>query len=274
MGERSSPVPAQIGSGIPAKIKEYLYLLPFNDFEMAEETVKNHHEEIAAMMIEPCLGNISGLEPVEGYLAHLRKLCDDHGIVLIFDEVKTGFRLANGGAREAYGVIPDISTYAKSLGNGYPVAAFGGKKEIMDRIGGGEIAHAGTFGANGSSMAAAKAVLEILKSSPVLDDMGKRGEVLKSGMDKVLTDAGIPHQMTGHPNMQGFLITETPANEVRDLANHDDNFYNAIMAHLYENGVWAEMDAREPWFISESHTDELIRETLNKFEDAVIAAKN
>jgi glutamate-1-semialdehyde 2,1-aminomutase len=144
----------------------------------------------------------------------------------------------------------------------------------MDRIGGGEIAHAGTFGANGSSMAAAKAVLEILKSSPVLDDMRKRGEVLKSGMDKVLTDAGIPHQMTGHPNMQGFLITETPANEVRDLANHDDNFYNAIMAHLYENGVWAEMDAREPWFISESHTDELIRETLNKFEDAVIAAKN
>ena len=188
--------------------------------------------------------------------------------------MKTGFRLANGGAREAYGVIPDISTYAKSLGNGYPVAAFGGKKEIMDRIGGGELAPAGTFGANGSSMAAAKAVLEILESSPVLDDMSKRGEILKSGMDKILIDAGIPHQMTGHPNMQGFLITETPANEVRDLANHNDEFYNAIMAYLYDNGVWAEMDAREPWFLSEAHTDDLISETLNKFEDAVKVAKN
>ena len=274
MGERSSPVPAQIGTGIPAKIKEYLYLLPFNDFEAVEITVKDHHDEIAAMMIEPCLGNISGLEPAEGYLAHLRKLCDDHGIVLIFDEVKTGFRLANGGARDAYGVIPDISTYAKSLGNGYPVAAFGGKKEIMDKIGGGQIAHAGTFGANGSSMAAAKAVLEILEASPVLDDMAKRGEVLKAGLDKVLTDAGIPHQMTGHPNMQGFLITGTPASNVRDLTHHDDKMYEAIMNHLYENGVWAEMDAREPWFLCEAHTDELISETLNKFEDAVKAAKN
>ena len=131
MGSRNSPIPVQVGSGIPNKIRDYVFSVPFNDFEAVEKVVKDHHGDIAAMMIEPCLGNIAGLEPNEGYLVHLRKLCDKYGIVMIFDEVKTGFRLANGGAREEYNVIPDISTYAKSLGNGFPVAAFGGNKDIM-----------------------------------------------------------------------------------------------------------------------------------------------
>ncbi|HIA23293.1 MAG TPA: aminotransferase class III-fold pyridoxal phosphate-dependent enzyme, partial [Candidatus Marinimicrobia bacterium] len=170
-----------------------MIMLPFNDFDAVERAVKDKHGDIAAMMIEPCLGNIAGLEPSDGYLAHLRKLCDGYGIVMIFDEVKTGFRLSNGGARETYNVIPDISTYAKSLGNGYPVAAFGGSKDVMSVVGSGNVTHAGTFGANGCSMAAAKAVLDILDSSPVLADLAKRGEHLKTGMDKVLTEADIPH---------------------------------------------------------------------------------
>ena len=169
MGSRTAPIPVQVGSGIPNKIRDYVFSVPFNDFEAVENVVKDHYGDFAAMMIEPCLGNIAGLEPSKGYLTHLRKLCDKYGIVMIFDEVKTGFRLANGGAREEYNVIPDISTYAKSLGNGFPVAAFGGKKDIMSVIGGGSVTHAGTFGANGASMAAAKAVLEVLSSSPVLE---------------------------------------------------------------------------------------------------------
>ncbi len=211
-------------------------------------------------------------EPSPGYLEHLRKLCDDYGIVMIFDEVKTGFRLANGGAREAYGVIPDISTYAKSLGNGYPVAAFGGKREVMDIIGANSVAHGGTFGANGVSMAAANAVLDILAESPVLAELAKRGQRLKSSIDEVLSDADIPHQMAGHPNMQAFLITEQPIKEVRDLVYHNDELYGAIMGNLYKMGIWAEDDAREPWFLCEDHDDEIIDETLNKFEAAVKAA--
>ena len=274
MGSRRSPVPVQAGSGIPNKIRDYVIMLPFNDFDAVERAVKDKHGDIAAMMIEPCLGNIAGLEPSDGYLAHLRKLCDEYGIVMIFDEVKTGFRLSNGGARETYNVIPDISTYAKSLGNGYPVAAFGGSKDVMSVVGSGNVTHAGTFGANGCSMAAAKAVLDILDSSPVLADLAKLGEHLKTGMDKVLTEADIPHQMSGHPNMQGFLLTETPIKEVRDLVHHDADMYLKIMTHLYENGIWAEDDAREPWFLCEAHTAEIITETLNKFEDAVNAAKD
>ncbi len=274
MGSRRSPSPIQAGSGIPDKIRDYVYCLPFNDFDAVEKAVKNAHGEIAAMMIEPCLGNIAGLEPVDGYLEHLRKLCDAYGIVMIFDEVKTGFRLSNGGARETYNVIPDISTYAKSLGNGYPVAAFGGSKEVMSIIGSGNVTHAGTFGANGCSMAAAKAVLNILDETPVLENLAKRGMRLKTGLDKVLTEADIPHQMSGHPTMQGFLLTETPIIDVRGLAHHDDEMYGNIMEHMYENGIWAEDDAREPWFLCEAHTDEIIDETLNKFEDAVNAVKD
>ena len=274
MGPRETPIPVQHGIGIPDKIREYVIMLPFNDFEAVETAVKNNHEDIAAMMIEPCLGNIAGLEPVDGYLEHLRKLCDEYGIVMIFDEVKTGFRISNGGARETYNVIPDISTYAKSLGNGYPVAAFGGKKEVMDIVGSGNVTHAGTFGANGCSMAAAKAVLDILDSTPVLDDLANRGTRLKAGLDNVLTEADIPHQMSGHPNMQGFLLTEKTINDVRGLTHHDAEMYGKIMEHLYENGVWAEDDAREPWFLCEAHSDEIIDETLNKFEDAVNASKD
>ena len=272
MGARTSPIPVQVGSGIPDKIRDYVYCLPFNDFEAVEQCVKDHHGELAAILVEPCLGNIAGIEPKDGFLDHLRSLCSDYNIALIFDEVKTGFRLSNGGARETYDVIPDISTYAKSLGNGLPVAAFGGKAEVMDVIGGGSVTHAGTFGANGVSMAAANAVIDILNETPVLKDLSKRGLRLKEGLDQVLTDADLPHQMCGHPNIQGFLITDKKVQEVRDLAYSDDGLYETIMNNMYNRGVWIEDDPREPWFLCEAHTEEIIDKTLNIFQESVKAA--
>ncbi len=272
MGSRTSPVPVQVGSGIPNKIRDYVYCLPFNDFNAVEKCVKDHHGEISAILVEPCLGNIAGIEPKEGFLAHLRSLCDKYNMVLIFDEVKTGFRLSNGGARETYGVIPDISTYAKSLGNGIPVAAFGGNGEVMNIIGGGSVAHAGTFGGNGVSMAAANAVLDILAEEPILKELSLRGYKLKKGLDKVLTEADLPHQMCGHPNIQGFLITEYKVEEVRDLAHSNDEMYEKIMDNMYDRGVWVENDPREPWFLCGAHSDEIIDETLNIFQDSVKAA--
>lgn len=253
MGARTSPIPVQVGSGIPDKIRDYVFCLPFNDFDAIEQCVKDHHGEVAAVLVEPCLGNIAGIEPKDGFLDHLRSLCSDHNIVLIFDEVKTGFRLSNGGARDTYGVIPDISTYAKSLGNGLPVAAFGGKAQIMDVIGGGSVTHAGTFGANGVSMAAANAVIDILNETPVLKELANRGLKLKNGLDQILTDADLPHQMCGHPNIQGFLITEKEVHEVRDLAHSDDVLYEEIMNNMYDRGIWVESDPREPWFLSLIH---------------------
>ena len=272
MGARTSPIPVQVGSGIPDKIRDYVFCLPFNDFDAIEQCVKDHHGEVAAVLVEPCLGNIAGIEPKDGFLDHLRSLCSDHNIVLIFDEVKTGFRLSNGGARDTYGVIPDISTYAKSLGNGLPVAAFGGKAQIMDVIGGGSVTHAGTFGANGVSMAAANAVIDILNETPVLKELANRGLKLKNGLDQILTDADLPHQMCGHPNIQGFLISEKEVHEVRDLAHSDDVLYEEIMNNMYDRGIWVESDPREPWFLCEAHTDDIIDKTLNIFQESVKAA--
>ena len=272
MGARTSPIPVQVGSGIPDKIRDYVFCLPFNDFDAIEQCVKDHHGEVAAVLVEPCLGNIAGIEPKDGFLDHLRSLCSDHNIVLIFDEVKAGFRLSNGGARDTYGVIPDISTYAKSLGNGLPVAAFGGKAQVMDVIGGGSVTHAGTFGANGVSMAAANAVIDILNETPVLKDLADRALRLKKGLDQILTDADLSHQMCGHPNIQGFLITEKEVHEVRDLAYSDDALYEAIMNNMYDRGIWVESDPREPWFLCEAHTDAIIDKTLNIFQESVKAA--
>ncbi len=271
MGSRHSPIPVQVSSGIPKHIRDYVIMLPFNDNEAVEKAIKDQYQDIAAVMIEPCLGNIAGIEPEPGFLEHVRKLCDEYGIVLIFDEVKTGFRLSNGGARETYGIIPDLSTYAKSLGNGYPVAAFGGKRDVMDVLGSG-VSHGGTYSANGVAMAAAKAVLEVLDEKPVLDELAKRGQRLKSGIGEILSDADIPHQLSGHPNMQAFLITEQPIKETRDLVHHDADLYAEIMSNLYDLGIWAEDDAREPWFLCAAHDDVIIDETLNKFEDAVKTA--
>ena len=269
MGARRSPLPVQMSSGIPESIRDYVIMLPYNDFEAVERAVKDHPGDIAAMMIEPCLGNIAGLEPQPGYLEHLRRLCDEYGIVMIFDEVKTGFRLSNSGARETYGVIPDISTYAKALGNGYPVAAFGGKREVMDVVGYGSVAHGGTYSANGVAIAAANAVLDILAETPVLEELAQRGQRLRSSLSEILSEHDIPHQMSGHPNMQGFLITAREIKETRDLVHHNADLYEKILGNLYTMGVWAEDDAREPWFLCAAHTGEIIDETLNKFEDAV-----
>ena len=142
----------------------------------------------------------------------------------------------------------------------------------MDVIGPGSVSHGGTFSANGVAMAAANAVLDILAESPVLDNLAMRGQRLKSGLDEVLSEYDIPHQMTGHSNMQGFLVTEQPIKEVRDLVHHDAEMYADILDNLRDLGVWAEDDAREPWFLCEAHTDAVIDETLNKFEDAVKGA--
>jgi glutamate-1-semialdehyde 2,1-aminomutase len=269
IGSRHSPIPQQMSSGIPKGIREYVITLPFNDFEMVEKTVKEHWWDLATIIVEPVLGNVAGIEPEPGFLEHLRVLCDEYGIVLIMDEVKTGFRVANGGAQEVYGVLADIATYAKGLGNGFPVAAFGGKREVMSTLVPGQVSHGGTYTANTLGMAAADTVLELLETQPILETIARRGQRLKSGLDEILSDAGVPHRMTGLPAMQGFIVTEKPIKELRDLKYHDADFYDAVLMNLMELGVWAEPDAREPWFLCYQHSDALIDETLNKFEDAL-----
>jgi glutamate-1-semialdehyde 2,1-aminomutase len=212
--------------------------------------------------------------PRPGFLEKIRELCDRFGIVMVMDEVKTGFRIANGGAQEYFGVQADLVTYAKCMGNGFPIAAIAGKEAIMMTVEPGAVAHGGTYTGNAVGTSAAQATLEILENAPILESIFSCGQSLMDGIDQILTDAGIPHHMTGLPSMFGFILgTDAPPNDFRDYCAGDDRLYEQLALELIHNGVMPDADGREPWFMSYSHNDLIIEDTLAIFEDAVKKVK-
>lgn len=272
-GGRYSPVPVAASSGIPKSIHELVITLPFNDFEVLERVLRHTWFDVAAIIVEPIMGNCASIEPLPGWLEFIRAKCMEYGIVMIMDEVKTGFRVARGGAQELYGIEPDLATYAKAMGNGYPVAAFGGKRAIMNLIGRG-VAHGGTYTSNVVGMAAAEAVLDILEDGEVLDTIAQRGRLLQEGLKRIFKDAGIPLRLTGHPAMVGVNLTEDLITDSRAWAKTDHALYERIMAACVKRGVMPDIDPREPWFLSYSHSEADINETLNVVEDAIREVKS
>ena len=268
MGNRRSPIPVKSSSGIPRVISELIITLPFNDKEVLAYTLRQRWHEVAAIIVEPMLGNVAGLEPVDGFLNFLREQCDEYGIILIMDEVKTGFRVSKGGAQEFYGVMPDLATFAKAICNGYPVAAFGGKREVMDIIGH-SVAHGGTYTANTVGMAAAEKTLEILSTTDALDQIAARGKQLQKGLSDILEAHGIPFVFTGHPSMFGVHFAESQPRDFREWAQTNYPLYNAILEELVVRGSMPDPDSREPWFFCAAHTPADIDETLNAFEESV-----
>ncbi len=271
VGERHNPRAYKQSLGIPEIMRSLVELCPWNDVEILGDILQKKGEEIAAIIVEPILGNGNGLQPQPGYLEFLREQCDQYGIVLIFDEVKTGFRIAAGGAREHFGVIPDLSTYAKALGNGYPVAAIGGKKDIMMTFGPGKVFQGGTYTGNVVSTAAADATLEFMQSGQVFPQINKVGTILMEGIDEILTRHGIPHVINGVPAMFGVCLTEKQPRDWRDL-HHLCDWKTLEAIHLYmldKHGIFPEPDGFEPYFLCSDHTVEDAAETLQAFEDGV-----
>jgi len=274
LGSRRSPINAVTTSGIPKAINQYVINLPFNDVERLEETIEAKWHDIAAVFVEPMLGNCAGVMPQKGYLEKIRELCTKYGIVLVFDEVKTGFRIANGGAQEFFKIQADLVTFAKAMGNGFPVAAIAGKEDVMMTIQPGAMAHGGTYSGNVAGAAAAVATLEILEKQPVIETINKRGKALMTGIDEVLTEAGIPHVVTGVPAMFGILLgTDEEPKDFRDYLNGDGHLYEKIGMEIIRNGIQPDADGREPWFLCYALSDEDVDETLNVFNDAVKKAK-
>jgi glutamate-1-semialdehyde 2,1-aminomutase len=224
--------------------------------------------DIAAIITEPCLGNCSAIEPKPGFLEFIRQKCDEYGIVFILDEVKTGFRIARGGAQEYYEIIPDMATYAKALGNGFPIAAFGGKKEIMSVIGRG-VAQGGTYNNNKPGVAAAYATLKLLKEKPILETIASRGVKLMKGLKKIFKDADIVATVHGYPAMLSFAVGAEHVSMQRDWQETETAYYLRLVEYAIERGVMPDHDPREPWFLCYSHTDADIDETLNVMADAV-----
>jgi len=267
-GNRNNPVPIPATSGIPRVMHDLIITTPFNDFELLEKKLKFLGHQVAAIISEPCMGNCAAIPPAPGFLEFIREKCNEYGIVFILDEVKTGFRIANGGAQEFYNLRPDLATFAKALGNGYPVAALGGKREIMSIIGQG-VAQGGTYTNNKPGVAAAYATLKLLQSQPILETIRQRGKRLMDGFEKIFREAGIPASVHGYPAMFSFAVGKEKVTEQRDWADTEQDYYLKLVEAAMERGVMPDHDPREPWFLCYSHTDELIDETLNVMADVV-----
>lgn len=256
------------GAGVPERLRGMIHLTPLNDLARLEETFRRHGDKIAAFLVEPIMGNCCALTAESTFLRAARQLCDHYGVVMLIDEVKTGFRVARGGVQELFGIRADLCTFAKAMANGYQIAAFGGREDIMRRIENG-VAHGGTYTAHSVAIAAAAKTLEILEETDALAQVARYGQRMQEGMSTILTEAGLPHCFTGHPSMGGLFFRAEPPRNYRDWKTSNYTFYDTMAPHLHDRGVLCEPDSREPWFISAAHDVACLSETLTAFADAV-----
>jgi len=256
------------GLGVPELVRELVHCVPLNDANFLEDVLKKHGDRIGAFLIEPIMGNCCGITAQPDYVKATRELCDRYGVVMIVDEVKTGFRVARGGVQELMNVNADICTFAKALANGYPISVVAGREDIMRKIGNG-VAHGGTYTAHSVSIAAANKTLEILDETDALKTIETYGKELQAGISKILDARGIAHKFVGHASMAGLFFAEEAPTNYRDWVTSDYTLYDAMAPHLHDLGVLCEPDSREPWFISESHDDTCLKQTLDGFEIAL-----
>lgn len=266
---QGDPAKVAYSRGIPQTLGALAHLTPMNDEERLEDLFRAHGDHLAAMLIEPIQGNCCAISARPDYVQLARRLCDKHGVLLIIDEVKSGFRVAKGGIQSLIGVTPDISTFAKAMANGYPIAAIGGREEVMRTFRFGGAAHGGTYTAHSVSLAAAEKCLEILDETDTLAEIAAYGARLQAGIAAILDRRGIVHSFSGHPAMFGLFFAATPPDNYRDWKRSDYSFYDALAPNLHDAGVIVEPDSREPLFICAAHDADCLADTLRAFEAAI-----
>jgi glutamate-1-semialdehyde 2,1-aminomutase len=254
--------------GVPLSTRNFAHFVQANDANQLEDVFKRHAGSIACLLIEPIMGNCLGIATDPAYIRAARELCDRHGVVLIIDEVKSGFRVARGGVQELYGVQADLCTFAKAIANGYPISVLAGREDIMRKIGRG-VAHGGTYTAHPVSLAAAERTLQILDETDALERIAAYGTRLRAGMSAILKARGVAHSFVGHPSMGGLYFAHEPPRTYRDWKGSDYTFYDAAARVLHDERILCEPDSREPWFISAAHDDSCLRDTLTGFEVAI-----
>ena len=256
------------GDGVPAVTKRLFHPVPLNDANALEDLMKKKHDKIGAFLIEPIMGNCCAISARAQYMKDVREICDRYDVLLIVDEVKTGFRVARGGVQELFGIKADLCTFAKAIANGYPISVVAGREDIMRHVGD-AVVHGGTFTGHSVSLAAAAKTLEILDETSALADIESYGLKLQQGIGRILTKRGIVHSFTGHPALMGLFFAERAPDNYREWVHSDYEFYDALAPELHEQGILIEPDSREPWFLCESHNVGCLDETLDKIERAV-----
>ena len=254
--------------GIPRVLKPLTHFTPLNDADFLEDLLKQHARDVGAFLIEPIMGNCCSITATREYIRDARALCEKYDVVMIVDEVKTGFRVARGGVQELMGFKADLCTFAKAMGNGYPISALAGREDIM-RLIGDSVIHGGTYTCHSVALAAAEKTLEILDETDALETVADYGEQLRLGLSEILDERNIPHCFVGHPSLSGLFFSETPPTNYRDWVDTDYTFYDTMAPFLHDLGILCEPDSREPWFICEAHSEGCLQPTLAAFETAV-----
>lgn len=264
-------------SGTPQSAADLFIPLPWNRPELVERTLRERGHEIAAILTEPVMCNCGVIPPAPGYLERLRELSRQHDVLLIFDEVKTGFRLGIGGAVAYFGVTPDIVTWAKALGAGYPVAAFGGSRAVMEMEATNQVMHGGTYNAHTVAIAAAKSTLGIMRRDPKLfSDMWRRGERLREGLEDGIRSAGHEAVCQGvGPLLQLFFTDGTDSiTDYRSAVRHVDmDKFSDFQGEFQDRGFYIHPDPLESFYMSTAHTDEDIEDTIAGAADAARAIR-
>ena len=259
--------------GVPEDTTRNTVLAPFNDEEAVAELIESEKDEIAAIIVEPVMGNIGCIPPKKGYLEFLRKITAENNIILIFDEVITGFRIAEGGAQEYFGVTPDLVTFGKILGGGFPMGALAGKRELMEMIApSGNVYQAGTFNGNPVSIKAGLAMLKQLDSS-FYTTMNSKGQKLRKGLEDVLENNGLNFHVAGLSSMFQIYFKEGDVLDYKDAKAADTQGFTAYFHKLLEGGVFIPPSQFECCFLSKAHSDDDIQLTLETVDEALKVVK-
>jgi glutamate-1-semialdehyde 2,1-aminomutase len=268
LGEPTSP-------GVPHSVTDDTIVLDYNDSEQVRALFERQGQDIACVIVEPVAGNMNCILPVPGFLETLREVCTASGAVLIFDEVMTGFRVALGGAQARFGVTPDLTTLGKVIGGGMPVGAFGGRREIMEKVSpSGPVYQAGTLSGNPMAMAAGLATLRAISGDGFFDTLGARVASLLDGLRREAAAAGIAFSTAQAGTMFGLFFTDqAPVDSYAKATKCDAERFRRFFHAMLEEGVYLAPSAYEAGFISSAHGDDVIGQTLESARRAFRAAR-
>lgn len=255
--------------GVPADLAKHTLNLPFNDLSAAESLFAEQGDQLACLIIEAITGNMNMILPEPGYLEGLRALCDRHGVVLIFDEVMTGFRVARGGAQELTGITPDLTCLGKIIGGGMPVGAFGGRADIMDWLApNGPVYQAGTLSGNPVAMAAGLATLDELDQPGFYEALTETTEGFVEGMIAAAAEHGIAMQGVSRGGMFGLFFADQPVRSFAEVTACDEAVFKRFFHEMLDRGVYLAPSMYEAGFVSSTHTQAVIDRTLKAARDS------
>jgi len=267
-GSGAATIPSS--PGIPEDFTKNTILAPYNDLSAIESVIKENKGEIAALIIEPIMGNVGVVLPQDGYLEGIREMTEKNDILLIFDEVITGFRIGMGGVQSRYGIVPDLTTLGKISGGGFPIGIFGGKADIMERVApNGDVYQAGTFSGNPVSLTAGIAVIDTLEREKVHESIDAMGEKIREGLKEVVSDLGLDYVVSGIGSMFQIFFTGGEIKDYADVKRSDLDSFMKMFGSMLENGVFLPPSQFETNFVSYAHTNEDVEGTITAYEKSL-----